>query len=333
MGKGFSGRARRCYSCAGQYEPFSGCSRDPRQVRQASVMPGVLYTGLERRLYAALERILARFMMMHSAKALKKMRSLAKPAIALGRSGARKRGWSKLGGFPDLPASLAWPVGRGSPLGFVAQLDLGALPVSEDLRFMPDTGMLYVFFDQEQSVSGLSPDDRDAWRVLYTEDAPVPSRRRPPPGLDAGLITREVFLEGRKILSFPSPERAGINDAGMDDAEAEDFYDQAIELLYQPFDGEPQHQLGGLPNPVLSDSMEMEVQLALNGIDYAGFVEEEEAAPFMGGVGDWLLLLQIASDDEAQLHWGDEGCLYFWIRKQDLVARNFDLVWMRLQSY
>ncbi|UDQ99492.1 DUF1963 domain-containing protein [Lentisphaerota bacterium WC36G] len=31
--------------------------------------------------------------------------------------------------------------------------------------------------------------------------------------------------------------------------------------------------------------------------------------------------------------WGDSGMIYFWIRKQDLKARNFENVWLHLQCY
>ena len=29
--------------------------------------------------------------------------------------------------------------------------------------------------------------------------------------------------------------------------------------------------------------------------------------------------------------WGDCGCIYFWLKKQDLAAGNFDRVWLILQ--
>lgn len=44
------------------------------------------------------------------------------------------------------------------------------------------------------------------------------------------------------------------------------------------------------------------------------------------------MLLQLDSDEEnAELMWGDSGCVYFWIRKQDLAARRFDRCWAILQ--
>jgi uncharacterized protein YwqG len=43
------------------------------------------------------------------------------------------------------------------------------------------------------------------------------------------------------------------------------------------------------------------------------------------------LLLQIDTDDDAGMMWGDVGRLYFWVPRAELQERNFDAVWMVLQ--
>jgi len=48
---------------------------------------------------------------------------------------------------------------------------------------------------------------------------------------------------------------------------------------------------------------------------------------------DWRLLLQVDTDNDAGMMWGDTGMLYFWIREQDARARDFSKVWMILQCY
>ena len=44
-----------------------------------------------------------------------------------------------------------------------------------------------------------------------------------------------------------------------------------------------------------------------------------------------MLLLQLDTDDDAGMTWGDCGMLYFWITKQDLEAGRFENTWMVLQ--
>ncbi len=48
---------------------------------------------------------------------------------------------------------------------------------------------------------------------------------------------------------------------------------------------------------------------------------------------EWILLLQVDSDDDIGWMWSDAGMLYFWIRKDDLARRNFDHVWMIKECY
>ncbi|MPM83653.1 hypothetical protein SDC9_130722 [bioreactor metagenome] len=45
----------------------------------------------------------------------------------------------------------------------------------------------------------------------------------------------------------------------------------------------------------------------------------------------WLLLLQIGSDEKGGMGWGDGGQVYLWMRRDDLRARRFDRVRLVLQ--
>jgi uncharacterized protein YwqG len=48
---------------------------------------------------------------------------------------------------------------------------------------------------------------------------------------------------------------------------------------------------------------------------------------------DWLVLLQLDSEESSDMMWGDDGKLYFMIHKEDLKNKNFDNVKMSLQCY
>ena len=79
--------------------------------------------------------------------------------------------------------------------------------------------------------------------------------------------------------------------------------------------------------------MELECQLVSNGIycgDSVGY-HSDEAKTLRSGASDWMLLLQIDTDDDTAMMWGDVGTIYYWIRKQDLVEGAFDRTWMILQ--
>lgn len=48
---------------------------------------------------------------------------------------------------------------------------------------------------------------------------------------------------------------------------------------------------------------------------------------------DWVLLLQVDTEDSIDMMWGDSGSLYYWIRREDLRAGNWDAVWLILECY
>jgi len=79
--------------------------------------------------------------------------------------------------------------------------------------------------------------------------------------------------------------------------------------------------------------MQLEAQLVTNGLycgNETGYKDPRRKA-LESGADDWMLLLQLDSDNTGEFMWGDAGMLYYWIWKQDLAANRFDRVWMTLQ--
>jgi len=115
----------------------------------------------------------------------------------------------------------------------------------------------------------------------------------------------------------------------LSDAEAEAFGD----LADAAFGGSPKHQVGGYPAPVQGDDMELECQLASNGI-YCGRPEDYQdprVNDLRPGAADWRLLLQMDSDDDIDVMWGDVGTIYFWVRAAEARAGIFTNAWLVLQ--
>jgi len=261
---------------------------------------------------------------MDSDEVLERLHELARPALRLVKS-ERAGAGSKLGGSPNLPDGVEWPSWKGRSLAFLAQVDLSELPRPIAMEDWPSEGVLYFFYHPDQETWGFDPEDRGSWRVLHAPGQ-VPPTTRAAPETDAAYP--EFSLRFEPIHSVPDVERLGLTSGDT----SEETFDRADELKRQPFDGEPQHQMGGYPSPVQSDSMELECQLASNGVYCGGPGLDDPRVPELrGGAGEWKLLLQIDTDDEADIMWGDAGMLYFWIRRADLKRRDFSNVWMILQ--
>lgn len=257
------------------------------------------------------------------------LEALRAPALRLEPGG---RGFHRLGGLPSLPPGLDWPEWRGRPLAFLLQLDLATLPRVPGLPELPASGLLWWFYDAQQSTWGFDPEDRGSWRVLYAADAtPADCAPAPPP---EGLVPDELFepvgLRPVPVASWPPEEAPEVQALDLTDAQLD-----AWAALREDDARVPLHQLGGHPAPIQHADMAMECQLASHGL-YQGddrHADHPLLPRLAPGADDWVLLLQLDSDDAAGMQWGDAGMLYIWIRRQDLAAGRFDAAWQLLQCH
>jgi uncharacterized protein YwqG len=209
------------------------------------------------------------------------------------------------------------------------QLKLSEINRDGYLPDLPTSGLLYVFYDEEQSTWGFDPKDKGSWRLLFYPETDELKSRRYPKDLETRYKLRHV--EAFPVVTYPSSEDERIEALIGDD---DDLYEKYEQFRLTDFDkSQPYHHLGGYPDPIQGADMDLECQLVSNGLycgDESGY-NDARAKLLEENRGDWVLLLQIDSDDFCEMMWGDCGMLYFWICKEDLAARNFDDVWMILQ--
>ena len=246
---------------------------------------------------------------------------LAIPAVHL--AAAPGVGHSYFGGEPVLPSGISWPEKNGKKLSFLASIALASISEALVFDWLPRDGRLLFFYDIEGQPWGFDPQDRGSWTVIHDSAAPSP----PPSSGDTPLR----FVSPRRISSFPSYERPEIAALDLTDEQS----DALIEISLKEFGDAPRHQIGGFPHPIQGDAMELECQLASNGINAGepAAYEGPRAKALANAASDWRLLLQVDSDDALNLMWGDAGTIYFWIREQDARAGRFDNVWLVLQCH
>lgn len=252
------------------------------------------------------------------------LQQASKPCVLL-RGG---EGNSKIGGLPDGMPAKEWPTLDGAPLSFLAQIEMADVRQANGPDWLPSEGRLLFFYDTEHQPWGFDPADRGGWRVIHqsTSKSDLPS-------LD--ILRDAIFPEKRmraiagKSLPEASSERIGMDLQGLTDEE----FDQLYDATEEPYEGMPAHQVGGFPSPIQGDHMELEAQLVSNGLycgDSSGY-DDPRAKELASGVADWVLLMQLDSDDDVDMMWGDGGRLFFWIREQDARRGDFSNVWLVLQ--
>ena len=240
-------------------------------------------------------------------------------------------GETRMGGRPDLPDGVDWPSREGRPLSFLGQLNLADVFGMVAADVLPTRGFLYFFYDSEQQVWGFDPEDAGSWSVIYadTEEGELGRESWPEDMPEHGRF-QACRVEARDTLTLPPWESDTIQRLEL----LEEEEDRYVDLLDDLAPEEPVHQLLGHPDPIQGD-MALECQLVSNGIycgDPSGY-EDPRREELEAGVDDWRLLFQVESDENAAMMWGDAGRLYYWIRIEDLLKRDFSGVWMILQCH
>jgi uncharacterized protein YwqG len=227
---------------------------------------------------------------------------------------------TKFGGSPDLPPGKRWPERNGSPLPFVAQMNLSEIAPFDQVHLLPSVGIVYFFFDEEAFFGSRPFEQAVTWHVYYTQHVvselqrlpipeSIPKRGRYRPSV--GAFSTEMTLPDYSQYDSTSVERLGLSGPLTDEEE------QAYHQLQAHLAGRvgakyhyPIHRLLGHP-----DQVQWDMHRDLGGVP-----------------ADWQHLFQVDSDDVPDTDWGDTGRIYYWIRTRDLAKRDFGGGELILQS-
>jgi uncharacterized protein YwqG len=217
---------------------------------------------------------------------------LTKPAIRLAVAQDGDDVVARLGGRPRVPDDFMWPASdsRG-PLSLVAEVDLAALaasPYDPGIVLPPEGRLLAFCSDDEATVEA---------RLLHVPRINTSCRELAAPR-GVTEFPRQA-LAARPMMTFPSGEHPALEREFRAPGQADDEWmahpvnaDDFTEALNESYDAEPPHQVGGWAQPV-QGPVELEVASG-----------DEEALR-------WHLVLQIGSDADLNMSWGDLGTLYW----------------------
>jgi uncharacterized protein YwqG len=255
----------------------------------------------------------------------------ALPYAAISASpGATTRRQSKFLGQPYWPAELPFPRDvDGQPLKLLAQVNFAEAPSLEDY---PRSGILQFYvaptisenqiwgmrlpsepYSAAQHLAGLN--SQDYFRVVYHEEVN---------DLDAGLLVIAPEPDGDMSLPIsnegPMSFRPAVGHVLNEDVRFSSVF------------GAPSHEFFGRFGP---KACEVGSAYFKNAYTYSlaqigGYAAPVQSDPRgLAAEADWVVLLQIESSqnaDEVEILWGDAGVGFFFIRRTDLVERNFSRV-------
>jgi uncharacterized protein YwqG len=218
-------------------------------------------------------------------------------------------------------------------LDFLLQIDLTDISLMDPTGDLPKSGLLSFFYDLENQPWGFDPKEQDGFKVEFFPEQHFIQGPPPDPAYKLN-VRRLIFSHIFTIPSFGSrsfdrlkqENHLNIDEIGRYIKMEDEYYSQ----FYKK--GCCYHRLFGHSDNIQGD-MQLEAQLVSNGINcgYSSGYKNKKAKTLESGSDEWQLLLQLDSDDSAELMWGDVGMLYFWVRKEDLKKMDYQHVWMTLQ--
>jgi uncharacterized protein YwqG len=247
-----------------------------------------------------------------------------------------------LGGRPNLPLDIEWPRWQEQPLAFLAQIDLGALPIIETFP-LPRQGSLFFFhMAGEDPPWGFDPQDRGSAAVKYS---PLPLQNcelRPfPDDLEEERQYRTLSMAAEPVENtIPDRVDQVITELGLQEDEMERYEKVVWEewnshwrsLRPPPSMPDLCHRMAGYPDRLQGD-LRLEAHLVSHGLycgDSSGYDEGKQRG-LWPGAKQWQLLLQIDSEEAVGISWGDSGRIYYLIHQDDLEEHRFENVWVGLQ--
>ncbi len=268
-----------------------------------------------------------------------RLKLFLKPAIRMESSLASAHplpvGASKLGGLPDLPPTLTWPTWKEVPMVFLVQINLQEVAPYDLEQLLPAHGFLY-FFCQSQSLSQgfdtkvwdyIDPYEPESWRVLFFDGKTADLHATPvPEGLAPEALLPGCTLHFGPALTLPPEESAMITSLHLGKEERQQYWD-----LLQTFDdvfldtGDTvyhHHRLLGYPFQTQGD-MQLLCQMASLRVKQWIRLDEEAKASIKTSALEWIHLLQIDTDEYAQVTWGEYGSFSYWIKQADLKRQDF----------
>lgn len=248
-----------------------------------------------------------------------RLKRLVRPTLLL--VPADLAGFSKLGGDPEFPPDLEWPSGYERPPTFLAQIDLWALGQPQPIDWLPQKGRLYAFYDPDGHGCA------DVVRVLYSTEAPGPPVP-PPANVKWRFPERRVTF--KSCTSAPSLEWLNLDSSDVD------FDEKTLQDLEKIANAPPpddiQHRIGGYPNEIQDECMRLSCEHLARNLPDPVWVDEIPPAVDRASK-TWRLLLQIDSDPELKMNFGDGGRLYVFVREMHARAGIFSKTVTLWQTY
>lgn len=224
---------------------------------------------------------------------------------------------SKIAGDPYFPKTDEYPVdGEGHPMKLLVQINFAQLP---KLKGYPESGILQIFISMHDDLYGMNYDNKTEqkdFRIKFIEEPFLEEEE---------LLTDFSFVDIPDDFYFPVLKEGAITgELANETISANDFRFEKVVCKHSWDLFESISDDGAEADDLLDEFYETQSGFGHKLGGYPGFTQED---PRQYVDQDYtVLLLQIDSDDEVELLWGDCGIANFFIKPEDLEKKNFENV-------
>ena len=293
------------------------------------------------------------------------LQQLARPSVILATSIRDESqipiGATRIGGWPDVPESFAWPFWERIPLTFLGQINLAEMTPFQ--LGLPEKGLLSFFFCFEGGMESTRERFDGAGGVLFFQEDSL-SRAKPPKRAPEQFESCAV-----RCISYPSLPPA-YNDRLHDfwglefitDDEHSGAYAAVVDQIDETLGisglstsgGYNYHQFLGHPHPVQFTPIEIDMERARSappgpsfGVElrqsmwegFKNFILSRKPNPYavaperprppddLDRCRQWQLLMMFREDEYAGIRLIDSGCLYFMYPGGEFRNGEFSNPW------
>ncbi len=253
----------------------------------------------------------------------------------------------RFGGLPDVPPDFVWPVFETAaydddtvkprPLSFLAQFDCATLAPLDTEGLLPQEGILSFFYELDSQCWGYDPKDAGCARVYWFPDKSALAQAAGfPENMESGFRLPSTLFRGKSEVCYPNFEDFILAYPAC--GRSWDEFQKASAML-QGQKPDAFHRLSGWPD-IIQNNMTQQCELISRGFftgnTWNNIPMEARQEAAQTSLDGWRLLFQldtITVNNDFELMFGDNGSIYFYIRREDLAARRFDRVWLIQQCF
>ncbi len=250
-------------------------------------------------------------------------------------------GKSKIGGLPDLPKGIDWPYSEedNQHMHFIAQFKLDEVAEYDKEHLLPKTGYLFFFacyseigkviyfegkekeLEKKEIPETLKPKEPSFWKKIF--------KIKP-----AKMVYDECQVNFEKQYSIPSWDSVYADIVQKEksielkpvDAYSEKYLNEDV-IIRKAEENVTNHHFLGYADGIQDSFQEIHVNIEPD------FNWENITIDQYKDFSKWILLLQLDTDPNADMMWGDAGRLYYMIQKEDLKNHKFDKIKATMDCY